>query len=102
MKFVAIGRPGPTPIPVEHGAALYQAATAWVNAKLADGSMDLYFFFADASGGLAIANADSPEELLDSIVGYPLFPFLRWETHALAEWSHSHDQMIELFKRMGG
>jgi hypothetical protein len=102
MKFLLIGRPGPTPTPVEHGAALYEAAKAFVNAKLADGSMDMHYNFADGSGGFAIANADSAEEALGDLVAYPLFPFLRWESHALADWSQAYDQFIEMFKRMGG
>ncbi len=100
MKYLTTGRTGRVPIPPEMGVALYQATTAWVNAKLADGTIDCHYVFADLSGGFAIGNADSHEEMMGNLLSYPLYPFFDWETIPLADWSHSYEKLIEYFQQL--
>jgi hypothetical protein len=101
MKYLIVAERNTVPIPVDQGAALYQAAKAWINAHLADGRMDCSYVFAD-TGGLAITNAESHEEVFDALLSYPLYAFFDWEVRALCDWSHSYDSIIELFERLGG
>ena len=101
MKYLIAGERNSMPVPVDQGAALYQAAKAWINAHLADGRMDCSYVFAD-TGGLAITNAESHEEVFDALLSYPLYAFFDWEVRALCDWSHSYDSIIELFERWGG
>lgn len=101
MKFMITAHPGNVPIPAELGAALYQAAKEWVNARLADGTMDCHYVFAE-SGGFAISNANSHEELFAAIQSYPLYGFLDWEVQALVDWESAYDGFIEIFQQAAG
>lgn len=97
MKFLITGHPGNVPIPPALGVALYQAAKEWVDARLADGSMDCHYVFAE-SGGFAISNADSHEDLFAALQSYPLYGFLDWEVQALVDWDQAYDGFIQLFQ----
>jgi muconolactone delta-isomerase len=100
MKYLITAQAGQ--VPPELGVDVYRAAKAWMNAKLADGSLDFHYVFADLTGGLVIANADSHEEVLDRILDFPLYPFFQWEVDALCDWSHSYDKIIGLYQRLSG
>lgn len=100
MKFLITGHQN-VPIPPEMGAALYQAATAWVDGMIADGVVDCHYVFA-GTGGFAITNADSHEAVFDALASYPLFGFFKWEVQALADWKHSYETLIKLFQSVGG
>ena len=56
--------------------------------------------FSELGGGFAITNADSHEEVTDSLLEYPLYPFFNWEVKPLSDWSHSYDKLAELFQRI--
>lgn len=90
-----------TPIPPELGAALYEAATAWMEDRIADGRIECHYVFAQ-TGGMAIAEVDSHEQLFDEIMSYPLSAFFEWEVTALAEWRHSYKTIIALFQGLAG
>ena len=99
MKFLVTGKLGPTPMPPQQAAAILQAGKDWFSARLADGRIDCHYVFPE-SGGFAITNADSNEEVLDSLVEYPLYPFMTWEVRPLCDWSHSYDKYIELWQKI--
>jgi hypothetical protein len=98
MKYLVIGRPGTVTIKLKHGAALFQAAKDWVNAKLEDGTIECHYGFADL-GGFTIANVDSHEKVQEMILQYPLYPFFEWEVAVLCDWEHTYDKNIEYFKK---
>lgn len=93
MKFLVTARPS-RPMTREQALALYQAARAWVTARLEDGTLDCHYTF-PGGGGTGIVNVESHEALSDSIASYPLYAFMDWEVQALSEWSHTYDMMIE-------
>jgi len=84
---------------MENPLAAYEAAKEYFNAMLADGTLDCVYVFVTA-GGVTIANADSHEELWEKITASPLFPFLEWEAHALADFSYTFDKTIERLQQM--
>ena len=101
MKYLSSGRPGAVPIPPEQAVGIYQAAKEWMNARLAEGTVDCHYVFPDR-GGFVIGNADSHEEILDRLMEYPLYPFLDWEVRPLCDWSHAYDKAIEFFQKLAG
>jgi hypothetical protein len=100
MKYMVIGTRNLAPMDPKMGIGLFQAAKQWINAQLADGTMDLHYVHIDTGAGFAISNADSHEELYTKILEYPLYPFFDWEVIGLVDWSHSYDKNIELFQKI--
>jgi hypothetical protein len=99
MKYLIFAKPGDTPIPMEQGAALLQAGREFINGKLADGSLDIAYNVI-GGGGLGISNAETYEELLSTLLEYPLYPFFKWEITPLLDMNASLDQYIEYYNRM--
>jgi hypothetical protein len=100
MKYLVIGNPNLIPMPLEHAVSLYQAAVVWQDERLKSGKMDCTYIFAD-SGGFAISNVNSQEELFDELLSYPLYPFFDWEVKALVDPKHGYNSVIEYYKKMG-
>ena len=99
MKFLVTGKTGPTPMPLEHAAAIIQAGKEWINGRLADGRIDCHYVFPEGDG-FSITNADSNEAVLDGLLEYPLYPFMTWEVRPLCDWSHSYDKYTELWQKI--
>lgn len=99
MKYLVIGK-NTVPISPEKGADLFQAAKQYIKAKIADGTYDCHYVFADTEGGFAITNADSHEEVLSGIMDYPLYPFFSWEVKPLCNWNQSYSKSAELFQKI--
>ncbi len=95
MKYLVTALPGITPVPPEQAAELYQAASEWIQAGLADGRFDCVYVFADG-GGISIGNAESHEEVFGTLVSYPLYPFFRWEVKPLCDWSDTFGSIAAL------
>jgi hypothetical protein len=74
MKYLIIAKPGRTSIPREQGAELLMASLDWTKSKLADGTIDCTYNLFEG-GGFGIANADSHEEILRTIMEMPVNPF---------------------------
>lgn len=102
MKFFVRSQRNQVPMPSERAVGLYQAAKEWVNARVADGTLDSAYSFSDLSGGMSVGTADSHEELLDLLVDYPLWPFFSWEMKPLCDFSHSMDKLTEFAEKLGG
>lgn len=101
MKYlVTATRDRLVPMTPEQGIVLFQAAKEWTKARLADGTMDCNYIFADTQGGIVITNADSHEELMDRLTEYPLWSFFTWEVKALGDWSHQFDNVVAFFQRV--
>jgi hypothetical protein len=99
MKYLIVAKPGTTPIPVEQGAELLQMGLGWIKAKLADGSLDSTYNVI-GGGGIAIGNADTPEQILADLLDYPLYPFFSWEVTPLLDLESSLDKYMEFYKRL--
>jgi hypothetical protein len=94
-------RPNTTTIKVKYGTSLFQMAQEWAKSRLADGTFDCHYGFADL-GAFVIANADSHEALFDEILDCPLYPFFDWEINALCDWQHMYDKNIAYFRKLSG
>ncbi|MGB3904279.1 MAG: hypothetical protein WBB22_05105 [Anaerolineae bacterium] len=102
MKHLVTGTRNLVPMEPATAIAVYQAAKQWSNARLADGTLECQYNFADLSGGCGIINADSHEAVLENLLDYPLFPFFDWDVNPLSDWSHAHDKLIEFFQKLAG
>lgn len=99
MKYLIVAKPGPTPIPVEQGAELLQMGLSYIKGKLADGTLDASYNVI-GGGGLAIGNADTPEQILANLLDYPLYPFFSWEVTPLLDLESSLEKYMEFYKRL--
>ena len=55
-------------LPPERAGAIFQAGKDWLNARVADGTLDFVHGF-PAGGGVAIASAESHEAFMEQIRG---------------------------------
>ena len=99
MKFLMIAKTGTTPIPTEQGADLLQAGLEYINARMADGALDVAYNIM-GGGGVGIGNAESHEELLGLLLKYPLYPFFSWEITPLLDVDESMREYIAFYNRM--
>ena len=98
MKFAITTTPLGN-LPPEMAEPLFQAAKAWLADRKNDGTIDVTHGFPEG-GGLSIANAGSHEELMNTIRGFPLFPFIRWDIRPLVDINESMDSAIAMFRQM--
>ena len=100
MKYLVITTPRGN-LPPERGGAIFQAGKDWLNARVADGTLDFVHGF-PAAGGVAIANAESHEAFMEQIRGFPLFPFVEWDVRPVVNINQSLDSAMRLFQSMAG
>ncbi len=98
MKFVIATRPLGN-LPPEAAGPLFQAAKQWLSDKTKEGIIDAVYGYQEG-GGLTIANADSHEDLMNTVRGFPLFPFVAWEIRPLVDINKSLDSAVEMFQKM--
>ena len=81
MKYFVSATPGPMPPTPEQ----FDAAMAWLEGKVDNGTFDCIFGFLEG-GGFSVANAGSHREVLDLMADYPLFGLSTWEVRPLLEF----------------
>jgi pimeloyl-ACP methyl ester carboxylesterase len=86
MKYFVAARPGPLPPTPEQ----FDAAVAWLDAKLDDGTFDSVYGFMEG-GGFSIANAESHREAFDLLADYPLFGLVTFEVRALLDFKEGKE-----------
>ncbi|MFZ5815214.1 MAG: hypothetical protein ACOY93_07910 [Bacillota bacterium] len=83
MKFMITGKPkAGIAIPPEQAVQLGQAQHQFVKAQLESGALDA-FYNVVPTGGVAIANADSAEAVMEAIVRYPGSALMEWDVKML-------------------
>ena len=106
MKFLVLlkalpGAPGPG-----NPVASYRTGKEWMNARLADGSVDCAYNVIGSKqgiGAVAIANADSHEALTELVLSFPQYPFFDLDILPLSDLDHFLGKAIEMMqKSMGG
>jgi hypothetical protein len=101
MKYYVSATPGPMPPTPE----LFDAALAWLDGKLSDGTFDCIYGFMEG-GGFSITNADSHRQLLDLMADYPLFGMVTWEVRPLLNFREGNDviraKLVQAQAAMGG
>ena len=88
MKYFVAATPGPMPPTPEQ----FDAAIAWLQGRLDDGTFDCLYGFMEG-GGFSIANADSHREVLDMMAAYPLFGLVTFEVRPLLEFKEGIDTL---------
>jgi hypothetical protein len=86
MKYFVAATPGPVPPTPEQ----FDAAIAWLQGRLDDGTFDCLYGFMEG-GGFSIANADSHRAVLDLMAAYPLFGRVAFEVRPLLEFKEGID-----------
>jgi muconolactone delta-isomerase len=85
MKYlVTIRRRDGVPIPPEAIAGILHAQQGWIEEKVEEGVFDCAYALAQGSGGMAIVNADSGEELSEILASSPAFVLVAIEVQPLA------------------
>jgi len=100
MKYLVAAKRNLVPMDPKMAVGVMQAAKQWTSAEIAAGRMDLMYVHGDGSGGFAIVNGNSHEEVYDKLVEAPLYVFMDWEVMPLVDWSHGYDKLIELFQKI--
>jgi len=100
MKYFVAATPGPMPPTPEQ----FDAAIAWLQGRLDDGTFDCLYGFMEG-GGFSIANADSHRAVLDMMAAYPLFGLVTFEVRPLLEFKEGIDtiraKLVEAQEAMG-
>ena len=78
---------------------LLEAGKAWINARLADKTMDFCYAF-PAGGGVTIINAASADALTKTLLDYPGYYFADWKVEPLADINATLDSVIAMVGRM--
>ena len=100
MKYLVVTTPHGN-LPPDAAEGLFKAGKAWLDAAVADRTIDFVHGFA-GGGGVSVANADSHDALMAQIRGFPLFPFVGWDIRPLVDIHRSFDSAIEMFQKMAG
>jgi hypothetical protein len=86
MKYLVSATPGPMPPAPEQ----FDAALAWLDGKLADGTFDCLYGFLEG-GGCSVVNADSHRDVLDLMADYPIYGLVTWEVRPLLDFRDGTD-----------
>lgn len=101
MKYLVSATPGPLPPSPEQ----FDAAMAWLDDKLGDGTLDCVFGYLEG-GGFSISNADSHRDVLELMADYPLYGLAVWDIRPLLEFKDGIDtvrgKLVEAQAAMGG
>ena len=98
MKFLVIARPRENRQGMT--SAMVEATLEKVKGHLKSGVTDCTYSFADGSGSIAIANAESGEALVD-LLESPAAPFIHFEAHPLADFNKVIGNLITTMKKQG-
>jgi hypothetical protein len=101
VKFLVTCRPIPNPLPPERSVILLRAAMEWIEARLADGSMEATYLFPNR-GGIAIMEAETRAELMELLLEYPAYPLYTWEVQLLADWRTGLENVMHCFEILLG
>ena len=101
MKYLVSAKPGPIPpAPMQ-----FDAAIAWLEERVADGTFDCLYGWVEG-GGFSIANAQSHGALMELMAQYPLFGMVTWEVRPLLEFKEGIEtiraKLAEAAAAMGG
>jgi len=98
MKFLLTATPRRLQMPT---TALIEAARAWINARIEDGTFDVCYGF-PAGGGFCIVNADSADRINQLLTEYPGYMASDWKIEPLCDINRALDNTVAMIKRAGG
>ena len=97
MKYLIIGNQ--TTMASGHKSQVdFLASTKkWVDKKMADGTLEAAYSF-PAGGAFFILNADSHEDLMKTLIDFPLRPLSEFEIHAAVNFDVATQMAIDAMK----
>jgi len=98
MKFLVTVTPRRLQVPP---VAVMEAAKAWLDANLADHTMDFVHAFI-TGGGVSVFNAESADAMMIKLMNYPAYPFADFKVEALCDIHKALDQVIAMARRAAG
>ena len=97
MKYLVITK---RRAPVQAVATVLQTTKEYVNGELSSGRADCVYLFAAGDGsGMGIANADSPEQLVETLLKHPEYENFEWDVRPLCDFNRITDQMLEALRK---
>jgi hypothetical protein len=102
MKFLIIAtRRQQMPAPPEALPAIFRSQRDWIRDHVDDGTLDAIYGF-PYGGGVAIANADSADELSSALLSSPAFWLNDWDVRPLVDIDTLLLNVAELLERTAG
>jgi muconolactone delta-isomerase len=98
MKFLVIRRPRIGAALVPTSKMLREHKVSALNA-LKQGSLDCIYGLPGGGGSIAIANADSMEQLNENLANTPLFLFSEFEIRPLTDYAKYMDNVAAAFEK---
>ena len=99
MKFLIIAtRRQQMPAPPEALPGIFQAQRDWIRRQVDDGTLETIYGF-PYGGGVAIADADSAEELNFFLTSSPAFLLNDWDVRPLVEIDTALQNIAEALER---
>jgi hypothetical protein len=95
MKYLVTVKPGPMPPPLE----IVRSAREWVDEKRDDGTFEAVYAFPEG-GGVSISDHDSHEELMETLMDYPLSPFVEYDVRALVDLDVAFERFESFAEKM--
>jgi hypothetical protein len=95
MKYLVTVKPGPMPPPLE----MVRAAREWIDEKRDDGTFEAVYAFPEG-GGMSISDHDSHEELMETLLDYPLSPFVEYDVRAMVDLDVALDRFEAFAEKM--
>ncbi len=101
MKYLitVTRRQSPAPLPLDAVPGIINAQREWLNERIADGTLDVVYAFPEG-GGVAIANADSVEELNAALLSQPGFLLNDFAVRPLADLNTALTNAAEAIQRV--
>jgi hypothetical protein len=97
MKYLVIAKRRAT---VQAVASVLQTTKEYVHGELTSGRADCVYLFASGDGsGMGIANADSHEQLVETLLGHPEYQNFEWEIQPLCDFDRVIDKMQAALRR---
>jgi muconolactone delta-isomerase len=103
MKYlVTMRRRDGVPVPLEAIPGMLLAQRDWLDEKIQNGTIDVSYGLPQGGGGLAIVNADTPEQLAGILTESPLFALTNIEIQPLADVHVTLETAASALQRMAG
>lgn len=100
MKYLVTARRRES---VQTVVSALEAAKEYVNSELKSGRLDCVYLLPSGDGsGIGIANADSHEQLTETLLGHPEYKNFDWDIQPLCEFNKITDTLLEALRKSVG
>lgn len=95
MKFLVAVTPSPTLPPLESA----RAGLAWLQERRDNGTFEAIYAYPQ-TGGFVIWQSESPEQLMEELMSYPLAPWVSYDVKPLVELDVGFGHLIAALERL--